>query len=62
MNVEDTRREAFRQADAILALEGMVKPPEMEGLQQAVIDGRVSFDLAVRVTIVEEMTRSGRRP
>lgn len=39
MNVEDTRREAFRQADAILALEGMEKPPEMEGLQEAVIDG-----------------------
>ncbi|HRB17068.1 MAG: antitoxin VbhA family protein [Nitrospirota bacterium] len=61
MNVEDTRREAFRQADAILALEGMEKPPEMDGLQEAVIDGRMSFGVAVSVTILEEQTRSRRR-
>lgn len=51
MSTAAERREAFQHADTILALEGFVKTPEMARVQQAVIDGHLTFDQAVKAAI-----------
>jgi hypothetical protein len=57
MATSEERKIALARADAILALEGFVKTPDLTRLQQAVIDGRVTFDQAVRSII--ESVKSG---
>lgn len=61
MTDEDRRREAFRQADAMLERDGLVKPPGMDAIQQAVIEGRMSCEEAVRAIVRAEKARAGRR-
>ena len=62
MTDEDRRREACRQADAILERDGLVKPPGMDAIQHAVIEGRMSCEEAVRALVRAEKARAGRRP
>lgn len=47
------RRQAFAEADAIMALEGFQKTPEMARLQEDVIQGRVTFDQAVQAAVAQ---------
>ena len=47
MSTRDQRETAFRDAGAILALEGMIEPEGHAQLRQEVIDGKLSFDEAV---------------
>lgn len=47
------RRQAFVEADAIMALEGFQKTPEMAKLQEDVVQGRVSFDQAVQAAVAK---------
>ena len=61
MTDEDRRREACRQADAILELDGLAKPDGMDPIQHAVIEGRLSCDEAVRALVRAEKARAGRR-
>ena len=61
MTDEDRRREAFRQADAILGLDGLEKPPGMDAIQHAVIEGRMSCKEAVSTIVRAEKARAGRR-
>ena len=58
MSTRDQRKAAFRQAGAILALEGMIEPEGYAQLRQEVIDGKLSFDEAVAKAI--ESARSAR--
>lgn len=53
MSTSAERRTAFEHADAILALEGFVKTPEVALLQQTVIDGHLTFDQAVKAMIAK---------
>ena len=62
MTDEDRRREACRQADAILERDGLVKPPGTDAIQHAVIEGRMSCEEAVRALVRAEKARAGRRP
>lgn len=48
MNSEETRREGFRQADAMLAFGKLVQPARLAEFQQPVIEGLMSFDDAVK--------------
>ena len=61
MTDEDRRREAFRQADVMLALDGMERPPGTDVIQQAVIEGRMSCEEAVRAIVRAKKARAGRR-
>ena len=61
MTDEDRRREACRQADAILERDGLVKPPGMDAIQHAVIEGRMSCEEAVNAIVRAEKARAGRR-
>ena len=61
MTDEDRRREACRQADAILGLDGLVKPPGMDAIQHAVIEGRLTCEMAVNAIVRAEKARAGRR-
>lgn len=51
MSTAAERRGAFERADAIMALEGFTKTPEVAQLQEAVIAGRMTFDQAVQAAI-----------
>ena len=42
-------KEAFANANAICALEGFVLTPDIENLQQMVIDGKIDFEQAVHL-------------
>jgi hypothetical protein len=53
---------ALEQADAILALEGMVKPAGFEVLQQAVINGELTFDQAVAQVVAEAKALAAATP
>ena len=53
---------AFEQADAILALEGMVKPADFEQVQQAVINGELTFDQAVAQVVAEAKALAAAKP
>jgi len=53
---------AFEQADAILALEGMVKPSDFEQVQQAVINGELTFDQAVAQVVAEVKASAAATP
>lgn len=61
MTDEESRREAFRQADAMLERDGLVKPPGMDAIQHAVIEGRMSCEEAVNAIVRAEKARAGRR-
>ena len=52
------RRQAFVEADAIMALEGFQKTPEMAKVQEAVIQGSVTFDQAVKTAIDQAKIKS----
>lgn len=56
MNTRDRREAAFRDAGAILALEGMVEPEGYAQLRRNVIDGKLSFDEAV-AKVIEQSKR-----
>ncbi|MCM0608466.1 MAG: antitoxin VbhA family protein [Ideonella sp. WA131b] len=51
MSTAAERRGAFERADAIMALEGFTKTPEVAELQAAVVAGRLTFDQAVQAAI-----------
>lgn len=57
MSTTTELKEAFKRADAIMALEGFEMTPEIERLQEAVIAGRMTFDQAVKTAI--ERTTNG---
>ena len=61
MTDEDRRREAFRQADAILEHDGLATPPGMDAIQRAVIEGRISCEEAVNAIVRAKKARAGRR-
>lgn len=61
MTDEDRRREAFRQADAMLALDGMERPPGTDSIQHAVIEGRMACEEAVNAIVRAKKARAGRR-
>ena len=61
MTDEDRRREACRQADAMLERDGLVKPPGTDAIQHAVIEGRMSCEEAVRAIVRAEKARAERR-
>ena len=56
MSTRDQREAAFRDAGAILALEGMVEPEGYAQLRRNVIDGKLSFDEAV-AKVIEQSKR-----
>lgn len=56
------RTAAFVQADAIIALEGFARTPKFERVRQAVIDGKMTFDEAVKVIIASLDLDAGRAP
>ena len=58
---EDRRREAFRQAEAILELDGLVKPSGMDAIRHAVIVGWMSCEEAVNAIVRAKKARAGRR-
>ena len=60
MSTRDQRETAFRDAGAILALEGMVEPEGYAQLRQDVIDGTLSLDEAV-VEVIEQSKKKTER-
>ena len=56
MSTRDRREAEFRDAGAILALEGMVEPEGYAQLRRNVIDGKLSFDEAV-AKVIEQSKR-----
>jgi hypothetical protein len=62
MTTQEQFAEAFEQADAILNLEGMVKPPDYLEVQRAVAEGRLSFDDAVKAIVNQAQTSNGSNP
>ncbi|MBY0365173.1 MAG: antitoxin VbhA family protein [Burkholderiaceae bacterium] len=61
MSTAAERRGAFERADAIMALEGFTKTPEVARLQEAVIAGKLTFDQAVQAAI-ERSKRDDQAP
>lgn len=57
-NTPAERRQAFVEADAIMALEGFQKTPAMAKVQEDVIQGRVTFDQAVQAAIAHAKTKA----
>lgn len=55
-----TRTAAFVQADATMALEGFARTPKFDRVRQAVIDGKMSFDEAVKEIIASLDLDAGR--
>ena len=53
MTTREERQHAFERADAIMALEGFTKTPEVAKLQEAVISGRTTFDQAVKAVLAD---------
>ena len=51
MTTQEQFAQAFEQADAILNLEGMVKPADYPEVQRAVVEGRLSFDEATKAIV-----------
>jgi hypothetical protein len=53
MTTQADLQAAFEQADAVLALEGMTRPEGFEQIQQAVIEGKLTFGEAVARVVAE---------
>lgn len=51
-------RRAFAQADAILALEGFDRMPQMATLQDAIAEGKLSIDEAVHAILAAAKART----
>lgn len=57
MNEQEQRREAFRQANAIVGLEGWQPSPSVLAVQERVIQGGLTHDQAVAVHIAQVLKR-----
>lgn len=58
--VRGTRTAAVVQADVVMALEGFARTPKFNRVRQAVIDGKMSFDEAVREVVANLDLDAGR--
>lgn len=57
MNEQEQRREAFRQANAIVGLEGWQPSPSVLAVQERVIQGELTHDQAVAVHVAQVLER-----
>jgi hypothetical protein len=56
MNDQEARREAYRSANAIVALEGWEPSPEALAIQEQVIRGELTHDEAVAAHLAQVMS------